>query len=160
MAVSKPRIKTMQHRRVAQPPPDKGKCSLARVSPLTQNPHAIRDTPKKVLEVAIGHEVRMFRKNLGITVADLAGLAVRSQALMGHPCDLKQGMRTGRGSSRERHDSLRSGLTPRERGYPSNDTDSHVWTAPADQGCVFGNGTVRGRGHVSGLLLWSENRWP
>ena len=38
---------------------------------------------------------------------------------------------------------------------------SHVWTAPAaDQGCVFGNGTVRGRGHVSGLLLWSENRWP
>lgn len=39
---------------------------------LTQNPHAIRDTREKVLEVAIGHEVRAFRKKLGITVADLA----------------------------------------------------------------------------------------
>ena len=40
--------------------------------PLTQNPHAVRDTREKVLEVAIGHEVRAFRKQLGITVADLA----------------------------------------------------------------------------------------
>lgn len=39
---------------------------------LTQNPHAIRDTREKVLEVAIGHEVRAFRRKLGITVADLA----------------------------------------------------------------------------------------
>ncbi|TKB81407.1 MAG: helix-turn-helix transcriptional regulator, partial [Mesorhizobium sp.] len=41
-------------------------------APLTQNPHAIRDTREKVLEVAIGREVRAFRKKLGITVADLA----------------------------------------------------------------------------------------
>lgn len=40
--------------------------------PLAQNPHAIRDTREKVLEVAIGREVRAFRKKLGITVADLA----------------------------------------------------------------------------------------
>jgi transcriptional regulator with XRE-family HTH domain len=40
--------------------------------PLTQDPHAVRDTREKVLEVAIGHEVRAFRKKLGITVADLA----------------------------------------------------------------------------------------
>ncbi|KRA00113.1 MerR family transcriptional regulator [Mesorhizobium sp. Root157] len=39
---------------------------------LTQNPHAVKDTKEKVLEVAIGHEVRAFRKKLGITVADLA----------------------------------------------------------------------------------------
>jgi transcriptional regulator with XRE-family HTH domain len=45
---------------------------LARVTPLTQDPHAIRDTREKVLEVAIGHEVRAFRKKLGITVADVA----------------------------------------------------------------------------------------
>ncbi|MDK1374036.1 MULTISPECIES: XRE family transcriptional regulator [unclassified Sinorhizobium] len=45
---------------------------LARVSPLTQDPHAIRDNREKVLEVAIGHEVRAFRKKLGITVADVA----------------------------------------------------------------------------------------
>ena len=40
--------------------------------PLTQNPHAVRDAREKVLEVAIGREVRAFRKKLGITVADLA----------------------------------------------------------------------------------------
>jgi transcriptional regulator with XRE-family HTH domain len=50
-----------------------GKGLLAKVSPLTQNPHAVgKDTREKVLEVAIGHEVRAFRKKLGITVADLA----------------------------------------------------------------------------------------
>ena len=41
-------------------------------TPLTQNPHAVRDPREKVLEVAIGREVRAFRKKLGITVADLA----------------------------------------------------------------------------------------
>lgn len=40
--------------------------------PLMQNPHAVRDAREKVLEVAIGREVRAFRKKLGITVADLA----------------------------------------------------------------------------------------
>ncbi|MCW5700666.1 MAG: helix-turn-helix transcriptional regulator [Rhodospirillales bacterium] len=49
-----------------------GKRSLAKVSPLSQDPHAVKDTREKVLEVAIGHEVRAFRKKLGITVADLA----------------------------------------------------------------------------------------
>ena len=44
----------------------------ARPGPLTQDPHAIRDTREKVLEVAIGREVRAFRKKLGLTVADLA----------------------------------------------------------------------------------------
>jgi transcriptional regulator with XRE-family HTH domain len=39
---------------------------------LTQDPHAIRDTRENVLEIAIGREVRAFRKKLGITVADLA----------------------------------------------------------------------------------------
>ncbi|GAA2847852.1 XRE family transcriptional regulator [Aminobacter aminovorans] len=49
------------------------KSALAHVSPpLHQDPHAVRDTREKVLEVAIGHEVRAFRKKLGITVADLA----------------------------------------------------------------------------------------
>lgn len=43
-----------------------------RAAALMQNPHAVRDTQEKVLEVAIGHEVRAFRKKLGITVADLA----------------------------------------------------------------------------------------
>ncbi|WP_244484491.1 helix-turn-helix domain-containing protein [Mesorhizobium sp. Root552] len=47
--------------------------AASRPSPtLSQNPHAVKDTKEKVLEVAIGHEVRAFRKKLGITVADLA----------------------------------------------------------------------------------------
>ena len=39
---------------------------------LAQNPHAVREPKENVLEMAIGHEVRAFRKTLGITVADLA----------------------------------------------------------------------------------------
>ena len=37
-----------------------------------QDPHALREVKEKNLEAAIGHEVRAFRKKLGITVADLA----------------------------------------------------------------------------------------
>lgn len=44
----------------------------SRPAPLSQDPHATRDMREKVLEVAIGREVRAFRKKLGITVADLA----------------------------------------------------------------------------------------
>lgn len=44
----------------------------AKAAALMQDPHAVRDTPENVLEVAIGREVRAFRKKLGLTVADLA----------------------------------------------------------------------------------------
>jgi transcriptional regulator with XRE-family HTH domain len=37
-----------------------------------QDPHAVRDVRVNNLEIAIGHEVRALRKNLGITGADLA----------------------------------------------------------------------------------------
>jgi transcriptional regulator with XRE-family HTH domain len=40
--------------------------------PLKQNPHAVRGDGERKLEVAIGLEVRMLRKQLGITVSDLA----------------------------------------------------------------------------------------
>jgi transcriptional regulator with XRE-family HTH domain len=50
--------------------------------PLTQNPHAVRDTREKVLEVAIGREVRAFRKKLGITVADLAAATSLSLGML------------------------------------------------------------------------------
>jgi transcriptional regulator with XRE-family HTH domain len=39
---------------------------------LQQDPHAVRDAREMVLEVAIGREVRAARKQLGITVAELA----------------------------------------------------------------------------------------
>ncbi|WP_028748557.1 helix-turn-helix domain-containing protein [Rhizobium mesoamericanum] len=38
----------------------------------SQNPHALREPKENNLEMAIGHEVRAYRKNLGITVTDLA----------------------------------------------------------------------------------------
>ncbi|CAH0342757.1 XRE family transcriptional regulator [Rhizobium sp. CECT 9324] len=39
---------------------------------LAQDPHAVREPRANNLEMAIGHEVRSFRKKLGITVADMA----------------------------------------------------------------------------------------
>ena len=39
---------------------------------LKQDPHAVRDAKENNLEMAIGHEVRAYRKKLGITGADLA----------------------------------------------------------------------------------------
>ena len=41
-------------------------------APLNQDPHAVRESKENNLEAAIGHEVRAFRKKLGITVSDLA----------------------------------------------------------------------------------------
>lgn len=43
-------------------------------SRLQQDPHAARGQREKVLEVAIGREVRAFRKRQGITVAELSNL--------------------------------------------------------------------------------------
>ena len=40
----------------------------------SQDPHSVRDEREKVLEVAIGREVRAFRRQMGITVADLSGV--------------------------------------------------------------------------------------
>lgn len=41
---------------------------------LIQDPHSLRDEREKVLEVAIGREVRGYRKRQGITVAELSRL--------------------------------------------------------------------------------------
>ncbi|NLR98021.1 helix-turn-helix domain-containing protein [Rhizobium sp. P38BS-XIX] len=41
-------------------------------SAFSQDPHAVREPKENNLEMAIGHEVRAYRKKLGITVTDLA----------------------------------------------------------------------------------------
>ena len=41
-------------------------------APLHQDPHNLRTAREKVLEVAIGREVRAFRRQREITVADLS----------------------------------------------------------------------------------------
>lgn len=60
------RVDRIQHRKDAS--------SLDDAAPavLRQDPHALRDARENNLEIAIGHEVRAFRKKLGITGADLA----------------------------------------------------------------------------------------
>lgn len=54
--------------------PVKGADLAGRIAPLRQDPHGVRDEREKVLEVAIGREVRAYRHQKGITVADLAEL--------------------------------------------------------------------------------------
>ncbi len=49
---------------------------------LGQNPHATREVRANNLEMAIGHEVRTFRKALGITVADLASATKMSVGML------------------------------------------------------------------------------
>jgi len=41
---------------------------------LMQDPHRLKEDREKVLEVAIGREVRAFRKQQGITLAELSRL--------------------------------------------------------------------------------------
>jgi transcriptional regulator with XRE-family HTH domain len=41
---------------------------------LNQDPHGVQEVREKVLEVAIGREVRAFRKQKGVTVAELSRL--------------------------------------------------------------------------------------
>ena len=60
-----------------------GDTSSAPAKPaLTQDPHALREPKLNNLELAIGHEVRAFRKTLGITVADLASATGISMGML------------------------------------------------------------------------------
>ncbi len=54
----------------------------ARKPALTQDPHAVREPRANNLEMAIGHEVRTYRKKLGITVADLAAATGMSVGML------------------------------------------------------------------------------
>lgn len=49
---------------------------------LKQDPHAVREPRANNLEMAIGHEVRTYRKKLGITVADLAAATGMSVGML------------------------------------------------------------------------------
>lgn len=48
------------------------KIDTAAAATLSQDPHSLRETREKVLEVAIGREVRAHRRKQNITVADLS----------------------------------------------------------------------------------------
>jgi transcriptional regulator with XRE-family HTH domain len=49
---------------------------------LLQDPHAVREPRENNLEMAIGHEVRAYRKTLGITVTDLASATGMSVGML------------------------------------------------------------------------------
>jgi transcriptional regulator with XRE-family HTH domain len=55
---------------------------FSRMSLQTQDQHAVRDTRKKMLGVAIGREVRASRQKLGIKVADLAATIQVSSGML------------------------------------------------------------------------------
>jgi len=48
----------------------------------SQNPHALRNPREKSLELAIGHEVRAYRRKLGLTVTDLAAATGISNGML------------------------------------------------------------------------------
>lgn len=56
--------------------------NLKAMSKLVQDPHSLRDEREKVLEVAIGREVRAYRKQQGITVAELSKLTELSIGML------------------------------------------------------------------------------
>jgi DNA-binding XRE family transcriptional regulator/mannose-6-phosphate isomerase-like protein (cupin superfamily) len=58
------------------------KAAKAAKAILAQDPHAVREPRANNLEMAIGHEVRTFRKKLGITVADLAAATGMSVGML------------------------------------------------------------------------------
>ncbi|SIQ88762.1 transcriptional regulator, XRE family with cupin sensor [Rhizobium sp. RU35A] len=55
---------------------------LAATAALAQDPHAVREPRANTLEMAIGHEVRSYRKTLGITVSDLAAATGMSAGML------------------------------------------------------------------------------
>lgn len=54
----------------------------AKLVKLTQDPHKLRDEREKVLEVAIGREVRAYRKKQNITVAELSNMTELSIGML------------------------------------------------------------------------------
>ncbi|MCG5476322.1 helix-turn-helix domain-containing protein [Sinorhizobium fredii] len=49
---------------------------------LSQDPHAVREPRENNLEMAIGHEVRLYRKKLGLTVTDLSAATGMSVGML------------------------------------------------------------------------------
>jgi len=68
--------------RASGPAAKAGSASRASVIPKFQDPHGLVDATRARLEVAIGREVREFRKKLDMTVADLAKLADLSAGML------------------------------------------------------------------------------
>ena len=68
--------------RAAGPAAKAGPASPASATPKFQDPHGLVDATHARLEVAIGREVREFRKKLDMTVADLAKLADLSAGML------------------------------------------------------------------------------
>lgn len=61
---------------------DSNKSTKTAKAVLAQDPHAVREPRANNLEMAIGHEVRTYRKKLGLTVADLAAATGMSVGML------------------------------------------------------------------------------
>ena len=58
------------------------KNSIPNLNTLSQNPHATNIKKEKKLEVAIGRQVHVYRKQLGLTISELADAAGLSLGMM------------------------------------------------------------------------------
>ena len=62
--------------------------ALPRTKPaFDQDPHRVREITERNLEAAIGREVRNFRRQQGMTVADLAAITGLSMAARAQPVE-------------------------------------------------------------------------
>lgn len=59
-----------------------GAAKAAASQPYSQDPHALREPRENNLEMAIGHQVRAYRKKLGVTVMDLAAATGMSVGML------------------------------------------------------------------------------
>lgn len=71
-----------QYAPMASAPPDRPAPVRGGAPPLSQDPHRLRERREKVLEVAIGRELRGLRRARGLTASELAGQAGLSAGML------------------------------------------------------------------------------
>jgi len=112
----------------------------------SQDPHALSGARDNVLEVAIGREVRAFRKKLGITVSDLARATGLSLGMLSK---IENGVTSASLTTLQR--------LSRALGVPVNVPDkpalcSFVMPAIVDRGEVTAGAMVISAGSLAGSL--------
>lgn len=128
-----------------------GKAVRAATAGLAQDPHAVREPRANNLEMAIGYEVRIYRKKLGLTVADLAAATGMSVGMLSK---IENGnISASLGTLQSLSKALGVGITAFFRGYEEPRSASFV---KAGEGMNIERRGTRA-GHHYSLLGHIEN---
>lgn len=128
-----------------------GKAPLVVKAVLAQDPHAVREPRANNLEMAIGYEVRIHRKKLGLTVADLAAATGMSVGMLSK---IENGnISSSLGTLQSLSKALGTGITSFFRGYEEPRSASFV---KAGEGMNIERRGTRA-GHHYSLLGHIEN---